>query len=336
LYTGEPVKIWYLYAWFFTNVLIYYLYSSGMPLMYLFGIIFFSVNYLVYKFLFFYWNQTSFGWDSELSLIAISMIKWAVLIHLVMALFMFSNKRLMTPAGYGPTDFYKPKGENAGIFFKRRFDNTQTIFVLVTMIVFVAIYLFWRTIVKSILWLLDIKKGRKDIDKDDDDGGGDEEAQLFKQMVTADSSDEIYREMSIECLKDHYVRANKEFEQFRTMINALSYDEEKLSEEQAKFLKKSLKGRIQMIEDVVDIHLNQVHGLERFMEKSYMYKIEVLIANIDLLREANPRIIRLMDKMQSYNIMDAEAFHKHKNIVNRIDREMLELDFLELEMPVVC
>ena len=34
--------------------------------------------------------------------------------------------------------------------------------------------------------------------------------------------------------------------------------------------------------------------------------------------------------------MDAEPFHKHKNIVNRIDREMLELDFLELEMPVVC
>ena len=50
-------------------------------------------------------------------------------------------------------------------------------------------------------------------------------------MIMEDSSDDIYREMSIECLKDHYVRANKEFEQFRTMINALSYDEEKLTED---------------------------------------------------------------------------------------------------------
>jgi len=116
-------------------------------------------------------------------------------------------------------------------------------------------------------------------------------------MVENDSSDDIYREMSIECLKDHYVRANKEFERFRTMVNALSYDEEKLNEDQAKFLKRALKGRIQMIEDAVDIHLNQIHGLERFMEKSYMYKIEVLIANIDLLRAANPRILRLVDKM---------------------------------------
>lgn len=211
-YTGEPVKIWYLYAWFFTNVLIYYLYSSGMPLMYLFGIIFFVCNYLAYKFLFFYWNQKAFGWDAELSLSAVGMIKWAILAHLLMALFMFSNKRLMTPEGYGPTDYYKPVGENAGIFFKRRFDNTQTIFVLVTMIVFITIYLFWRTIVKGILFVLDIKKGRKNIDQDDDAGGADEEAQLFKQMVENDSSDDIYREMSIECLKDHYVRANKEFE----------------------------------------------------------------------------------------------------------------------------
>jgi hypothetical protein len=122
--------------------------------MYILGVIFFTVNYNIYKFCFFYWNQTAFGWDADLSLAAVSMIKWAILIHLVMALFMFSNKRLMTPKGYGPADFYKPKGENAGRFFKRRFDNSQTIFVLVTILVFVAVYLFWRTIIKSILWVL--------------------------------------------------------------------------------------------------------------------------------------------------------------------------------------
>jgi len=211
-YTGEPVKIWYLYAWLFTNIMIYYLYSSGMPLMYLFGIIFFTVNYLAYKFLFFYWNQKAFGWDAELSLSTLSLLKWAVLAHLLMALFMFSNKRLMTPEGYTPADYYKVKGENAGRFFKRRFDNTQTIFVLTTMIIFIAIYLFWRTIVKGILFVLDIKKARKNIEEDDDAGGGDEEAQIFKAMIMEDSSDDIYREMTIECLKDHYVRANKEFE----------------------------------------------------------------------------------------------------------------------------
>ena len=91
-----------------------------------------------------------------------------------------------------------------------------------------------------------------------------------------------------------------------------------------------------MIEDTIDIHLNSIHGLERLMEKSYIYKLQVLIANIDILKENNEKIMRLDDKMQSYNIMDAEIYHKERGILNRIDREMLELDYLDLEMPVVC
>ena len=91
-----------------------------------------------------------------------------------------------------------------------------------------------------------------------------------------------------------------------------------------------------MIEDTIDIHLNSIHGLERFMEKSYIYKLQVLIANIDILKANNEKIMRLDDKMQSYNIMDAEIYHKERGILNRIDREMLELDYLDLEMPVVC
>jgi len=48
--------IWYLYAWFLTNYLIYYLYGAGMPLMYMLAVIFFIGSYLNYKFLFFYWH----------------------------------------------------------------------------------------------------------------------------------------------------------------------------------------------------------------------------------------------------------------------------------------
>jgi len=144
--------------------------------------------------------------------------------------------------------------------------------VAVTMIVFVAIYLFWRVIVKGILWVLGIKKKRRDID-DDEDVGGDEEANLFMQQNQDDHSDDFYRELSIGRLRDHYLRANKEYEQFRTMANALSYDDDMLTEDQCKFLKKTLKERIQMIEDTVDIHLNLIEGLERFMERSYMYKL---------------------------------------------------------------
>ena len=137
-------------------------------------------------------------------------------------------------------------------------------------------------------------------------------------------------------LKNHYLRVNKEYEQFRTMANALSYDDELLSEEQCKFLKKSLKERIQLIEDTIDIHLNAIQGLERFMDRSYMYKLQVLRANEETLKAANEKCLRMREIMQSYHIYDAEFFYKEKSVLQRLDRETLDLEVLEKDMPVVC
>jgi hypothetical protein len=129
--------------------------------------------------------------------------------------------------------------------------------VAVTIIIFVGFYLFWRTIVKCIIYLFSGKKKKKEFEEEED-VGGDEEAQAFMSLAREDQSDDFYRELGIGSLKDHYLRANKEYEQFRTMANALSYDDELLTEEQCKFLKRTLKERIQMIEDTVDIHLNLI------------------------------------------------------------------------------
>ncbi len=73
------------------------------------------------------------------------------------------------------------------------------------------------------------------------------------------------------------------------MVNALSYDEELLSDEQVKFLKRSLKQRIQMIEDTIDVHLNVIGGLEQNLERSYLYKLQVLLANEDRIQPKYPR-----------------------------------------------
>mmetsp|Transcript_38812 Transcript_38812/g.58996 ORF Transcript_38812/g.58996 Transcript_38812/m.58996 type:complete len:82 (+) Transcript_38812:583-828(+) len=81
------------------------------------------------------------------------------------------------------------------------------------------------------------------------------------------------------------------------MVNALSYDEELLTDEQVKFLKRSLKQRIQMIEDTIDVHLNAIGGLEQNLEKSYLYKLQVLLANEERIQPKYPRSLRLTDYM---------------------------------------
>lgn len=51
-------------------------------------------------------------------------------------------------------------------------------------------------------------------------------------------SDDIYKELNIKFLKNLYIRSTKEFELFRTMFNAISYDPSKLSDDEAKYFKK--------------------------------------------------------------------------------------------------
>lgn len=52
-------------------------------------------------------------------------------------------------------------------------------------------------------------------------GGNDDE---LKAALADDHSDDIYKELNTRYLRDLYIRSRKEFEQFRTMFNAISYD----------------------------------------------------------------------------------------------------------------
>jgi hypothetical protein len=96
-----------------------------------------------------------------------------------------------------------------------------------------------------------------------DFGGNDDE---LKAAIADDHSDDIYKELNTRYLRDLYIRSKKEYDYFRTMVNAMSYDEEKLSDDYVKYFKKNLRMRIQIIEDTIDVHLNIIGGLERFMD----------------------------------------------------------------------
>ena len=101
--------------------------------------------------------------------------------------------------------------------------------------------------------------------------------------------------MKIKFIRDLYIRANKEFELFRTMHNAISYDQEKLSDDDAKHFKKRLKQRIRSLEDTIDLHLNLLGCLEKYMDKSYLYKISLLELNEEKLKAKDPKVLRMVD-----------------------------------------
>jgi hypothetical protein len=88
------------------------------------------------------------------------------------------------------------------------------------------------------------------------------------------------------------------------MVNAISYDVELMSDDYSKQFKKNLKLRIQTIEDTIDVHLNLISGLEKYMDRSYLYKLAVLECNEELITDKDPKCQRLVDVTQSFNIYE--------------------------------
>lgn len=117
------MEVFYPYSWFFTNLLIFYMYSGAMPIMYVLGVIHFVCGYLSYKFLLVGFFRKSHNFDEYIPLLSISMMKYALFVHLLMILFMYTNKRLLPPDNMTPEIYYRPLYTTANLFIKTRFDT---------------------------------------------------------------------------------------------------------------------------------------------------------------------------------------------------------------------
>jgi len=283
--------VFYIYAWFFTNLMVYLTYAGSMPIMYILGALHFFLAYVVYRLLFIGYNRVAYGFDDIIPLYSVRLMKWGLFLHLLFNCFMYTNNRVLTPDGYNTDLHYRPPLEPADKFFARRFNRFASFSVLLVLIVIIVIYLLYVSIVVPCRRCSEVRRQKKNINEDAQDNFDDE----TKAAISEDWSDDIFKEMRIKFVKDLYIRANKEFEQFRTMLNAISYDQEKLIDDDAKQFKKRLKQRIRNIEDTVDLHLNLIGALEKFMDKSYLYKIAVLELNEDKLIAKDPKVLRMVD-----------------------------------------
>lgn len=104
------------------------------------------------------------------------------------------------------------------------------------MIVIIGLYVVWRVILPCYhaIERYMASQRAKDLFEEEED----EELKEIENSIQATWSDNLYQEYNIKFLKNLYIRSTKEFELFRTMFNAISYDPEKLSDDQAKHFKK--------------------------------------------------------------------------------------------------
>jgi hypothetical protein len=160
--------VFYLYVWFFTNYLIYYTYSGSMPLMYGLGALHFFLAYVAYKFLFIDFYRISYGFGDDIPQYAVKLMKYGILFHLIFNIFMYTNKRILTPAVYDTEIHYRQPGENVGRFLGRRFDIFSAKSVLIFFFIIMICYCIYKCIISPILYICEVQEERKRAKQEED------------------------------------------------------------------------------------------------------------------------------------------------------------------------
>ena len=112
-----------------STVFVVLCYSSGMPILYLIGFIFFSITFLVNKVLLIkYYKRTDSILSRTIPLYSVHILKYAVLMKMVIGIFMFTNPAVFeTKEGPIKSRYEWNDGEIPRIFnIKELMDRAQS------------------------------------------------------------------------------------------------------------------------------------------------------------------------------------------------------------------
>lgn len=92
LYTGKPFKGEKAYSRLMSTMFVIQMYSSGMPILYLNGFIFYLVTFCCNKMLLIYYYQKSRTLSRTIPLFTMQYLKFGLLLHMLAACLMLTNK----------------------------------------------------------------------------------------------------------------------------------------------------------------------------------------------------------------------------------------------------
>ena len=94
LYTGPQIRIGYKMSYTFTYIFVGLTYSSGLPIMYPACFLYFFMTYWFDKTCILRFYQRSQDFNEELPMKSINLMKYAVLLHFLFSIFIYSSSPL--------------------------------------------------------------------------------------------------------------------------------------------------------------------------------------------------------------------------------------------------
>lgn len=213
LYTGYQIRAHYVYAQIYTTVWACLMYSSGIPVLYPLGCLFFTGMYWMCKYLFIHYFQRSTRFNHNLQLFSLSYMKYGALFHMIIGCIIYTNSRIFS--SQAKEEFIKEfdivlKRLNNIEFFDGRFRTTHTQLYLAVLIFIVILYCLKRFVFrkldiffKTVLLCGFCRKKQARLE-------------LTRDFFTL--SDNIYKELDLYSLQELYKRATFDLNSFKKLI----------------------------------------------------------------------------------------------------------------------
>jgi hypothetical protein len=95
MYIGPDIEMELCYARILYTIYVTFMYSSGMPLLYFIAFLTFALSYWVDKYMFLRFYRIPPRHTGKLSIEALQIMKYAIVFHFLIGLYMFSYRPIM-------------------------------------------------------------------------------------------------------------------------------------------------------------------------------------------------------------------------------------------------
>lgn len=322
------------------------MYCSGIPILYPFAFVFFTINYWMFKYLVLKFYRTTTEFNEELAVLSIPYMQIGFLLHAVTTLMMYSNSETMKFSPPSKKNYFKDIQDYATTgqypslatpvddsvsqkvdnrFFRwnyteqeilERFFNSEVsqklvILYLVMLLVYAAYRIF-------MLVSLICPRAKKRVHAKES---------LLEEVGR---SNNFYREISIDTLKDLYkeviyqieMRQKMKFpiERFESMNEFRLEHEPRFSmEDPTKFHLDYLNKKKHQIEQTIDDHVASVDPAGEHKQMSYLEKLSFLKENSGKL-ELDKSRCRMKAITQSYDMFDCKEYQQIREVKKMIQR----------------
>lgn len=162
IYTGSQIRIGYKFAQTFTFIFVCLAYSSGLPIMYPIGTVYFVMTYWFDKVCLMRYYQKTKVFNEELPIQSVQLFKYAVFLHFVFAGLMFQRSSLLSSKEIEGEDFQQISyTEDASAKWLATHVLIFLIFVVICAVLYVYQYFFANPIAVLLHKWIKFKKERK-------------------------------------------------------------------------------------------------------------------------------------------------------------------------------